>query len=372
VPHLEQTLQQDIDRISGRFSEMLALAVRALQDCVQALREQNRQLAYSVILRDQRIDELEKELDRLSLEFIVRQQPVARHLRFAYAAIKISSKLERVGDYAESIARQILTVCSMDLDFSKELVEPIAAHAIPMVRDAMTAFITQDVELAKKTMEREDTVDRLRHDLSRKLIGLHTAAHLPLEALTPVQNILNRLERVADQAKSICQDVMYLCTGEYVKHLGSEVFRVLFVDADNASLGPMAETIGSGLNQPHFLFSSAGVERTSIDPATVAFLQAKGEDIHRLASRALDQIPNRDHYQVVIALCREGTRAFPPAPTKVVCLDWSDELNGDSDGTAERGQERLERRYQYLAAHLKDLVEAVLSDKPTSDSEREQ
>ena len=79
---------------------------------MQALAESNRQLAYSVIVRDQRIDELEKEIDRLCLEFIVRQQPVAGTLRFAYAAIKINSELERVGDYAESMARQILMLSS--------------------------------------------------------------------------------------------------------------------------------------------------------------------------------------------------------------------------------------------------------------------
>lgn len=106
--HYEETLQRDIDRIRRKLTEMGALAQRALKHCVQALLERNRQLAYSVILRDQRIDELEKEIDRLCLEFIVRQQPVAGTLRFAYSTIKINLELERVGDYAESMARQVI------------------------------------------------------------------------------------------------------------------------------------------------------------------------------------------------------------------------------------------------------------------------
>ena len=74
---LEESLERDIERIRHQVLEMAALAERALKDCVAALNEGNRQLAYSVILRDQRIDELEKEIDRLCLEFLVRQQPVA-------------------------------------------------------------------------------------------------------------------------------------------------------------------------------------------------------------------------------------------------------------------------------------------------------
>ncbi len=105
-PHLEESLQRGIDLIRGKVVEMADLSERALKASLQALIEQNRQLAYSVILRDQYIDELETELDRLCLEFMVRQQPAASHLRFVFATIKINKGLERVGDYAENIARR--------------------------------------------------------------------------------------------------------------------------------------------------------------------------------------------------------------------------------------------------------------------------
>src|SRR5216110_1416626 len=99
--------------IRGKILAMAQLADRALRDSVQALVEKNLTVAYSVILRDQYIDELEKELDRLCLEFLVRQQPVAGTLRFAYATIKINADLERVGDYAESMARNFLQISDM-------------------------------------------------------------------------------------------------------------------------------------------------------------------------------------------------------------------------------------------------------------------
>src|ERR1051326_8310049 len=110
---------------------MAELADRALRDSLQALVDKNLTLAYAVILRDQQIDELEKEVDRLCLEFLVRQQPVAGHLRFVYAAIKINAELERIGDYAESIARQVVNVIHLKPTATFEQFSEIADLSIP-------------------------------------------------------------------------------------------------------------------------------------------------------------------------------------------------------------------------------------------------
>src|SRR6187551_448744 len=130
--HFEESLQRDIERIRGKVKEMATLGEQALRNCLKALAEKNRVLAFAVILRDQRIDELEKEVDRLCLEFIVRQQPVAGTLRFPYAVIKINSELERVGDYAESMARQGLTLMDLGADVPVDRLREIAGKAIPM------------------------------------------------------------------------------------------------------------------------------------------------------------------------------------------------------------------------------------------------
>ena len=151
--HFEQSLQRDIDRIKAKVTEMAGIAESALADGMKALSEKNRVLAYSIILRDQRVDELEKEIDRLCLEFIVRQQPVAGPLRLAYATIRINLELERVGDYAESIARQILKLTSMNVDVPVERFTEIANVSVPMLRDAVKAYVTQDAALTAKTAD---------------------------------------------------------------------------------------------------------------------------------------------------------------------------------------------------------------------------
>src|SRR6185295_12589454 len=135
-----------------------------------------------VILRDQYIDELEKEIDRLCLEFLVRQQPVAGHLRFAYATIKINAELERIGDYAESIAKQYLKLSSMSHRFAAESFVPIAELSIPMVGNAIQAFVKQDAPLARATMEVEAEVNRVRDGMMKELLLAEKEGRIPPEA----------------------------------------------------------------------------------------------------------------------------------------------------------------------------------------------
>ena len=247
--HYEESLQRDIDRIRGKVKEMATLVESALDACLRALIERNRQMAYSIILRDQRIDALEKEIDRLCLEFIVRQQPVAKHLRFAYVTIKINQEVERIGDYAESIARQILKMTNLDCPIPLDRYRQIAGLSIPMLRDAVHAYLTENTELALKTQVVEEEVDGLKSVINAELFQLRQADKIPLEALTPLMTIARRFERVSDQARNICEETLYMISGEYQKHAGGDTWRVLFIDEHNACRSQMAEGIASAMNQ---------------------------------------------------------------------------------------------------------------------------
>ncbi len=191
---------------------------------------------------------------------------------------------------------------------------------------------------------------------------LSQGADFPVGALIPLLNIMNRLERVADQAKSICQEVLYMCTGEYLKHAGSDVFRVLFVDEDNGGVSQMAEAIGNSLGQPRFLFASAGLGRGSLDPAVVAFLQEKGLDTSG-HGRTVDQVPHLDHYQVIVGLTKDARRIFPPPPTKAVCIEWSVADPSKDASSPEQARGAYEQTYRFLVNHVRDLVEAVVQDQ---------
>jgi len=362
---LEESLERDIERIRGQVLEMSGLAERALRDSIRALVDNTRHTAYAVILRDQYIDEKEKEIDRLCLELLVRQQPAGATLRLAYSAIKINLELERVGDYAESVARHVLKLSELPRPpeiLTARIVE-MADLAIPMVHDAIQAFVRQDPELARRTIQIEPAVDALLARLNTDLIDLLRQQQILPEMMEPLVTIGRRFERVADQARNVCMEVLYMCTGEYQKHPGVETLRVLFVGEQNACRSQMAEAIAQSLNQSKFIFASAGVDPKPIGPRTIEFMKEKGFDLSRMAPKTINQVPNLDYYQVIVGVAQEAQAAFPRSPRKTVYVDWSIEDPSRLKGTPEEVRAAYEATYQFLSGHVRALVEAVLGNK---------
>ena len=359
---LEESLQRDIDQIRSKVIKMGTLAEGALRASLHAITEADRQLAYCVILRDRYIDELEMELDRLCQDFLVRQQPAAGNLRFVYAVIKINNELERIGDYAESIARHFLRVRSVDPQPSYDKMEDIAQKSIPMLRNAMQAFAERDTDLAKATMDMEDKVDDIRWDIHHELINLHEDGKLPSEVLPSLMTIVTRFERVADRACNICEEVLYMCTGEDIKHKGKEVFRVLLVDERDACRGQMAKGIGNSLGLERFQFYSAGMAPQPIDPKTVEFMAEKGIDISEQTSKYLDQILDLENYEIFVSLCKEAKECFPPPQSKMISIHWEIEDPSRLDGSEQDIRTAFEKTYNILDSNIRDLVEAILGN----------
>lgn len=358
--YLETSLQRDIDRIRTKVTEMGALAEVALQDVMKAVAEHDRELAYAVILRDQYIDDKEKEIDRLCLEFLVRQQPVAGPLRFAYSTIRINLELERVGDYAESIARRLLKLTEVPATFPREAFVELARHSTAMLHDAVKAFVDQDAELARKTIELEEGIDLRKSKLIKDLVHLFRENKMPFDALDPLTMMVRRFERVADQARNICTEVLYMCTGEYSKHPGSEAFRVLFVDEHDGCLTKMAEAIANSLGQPKFIFTSAGLDPQPMSPETFAFLKQKGHDPSYLVPKALHQVPNLEYYHLIVALSPEVKKTFPRRPRKGVYLDWSVPDPSRVKGSPAEVQAAHELAYKTIRESINDFVQAIL------------
>lgn len=359
--HYEASLQNDLDRLRSKLTEMAGRTGQSLRDCSVALMAGNRQLAYSIILRDTFIDALDREIDRLCLEFIVRQQPAGLHLRFAAAAIKINLELERVGDYAKSIAKQSLKLSRLGELVVPESFQAIADRTIPLVSEALSAFTSQDVEKAHRVIASTADIDRMRSKISEELFAARHAGNIPLEAYDPLINIARRFERVADQAKNIAQETVYMVTGEYTKHGRGAVLRVLLIDGANAGASQMAESIGQAIGDSRFVFSSAGMEPKAVDRGLVEFMTTKGFDLSGAKSRHVDQVPNLDYYQVFIALTPEAVAAFPPPNTKTVNLEWTlpDPAAGERLGTAAAYQET----WDFLQTHIHDLVQALLGEQ---------
>ncbi len=151
-----------------------------------------------------------------------------------------------------------------------------------------------------------------------------------------------------------------MITGEVLKHPGVETFRVLFVDEHNNVMSQVAAAIANELDQPRFMFSSAGLDPKPIDPKTVSFMKTKGFDLSRAQIRAFQQIPNLEYHQVVVALSSSATRLFPTEPRKTIYLDWqiADPSNVEGDETAVR--EAYETMFQYIKSQVTDLIKAIV------------
>jgi len=366
--YYEQSLERDLSRIRDKVAEMGRLAERAVADAVSSLADRNRQLAYSVILRDDRIAELEKEIDRLCLELIVRQQPAGRHLRFAFATIKVNAELERVGDYAESIARHSLALGAGASAFPWEPFQEMAAIALPMLRAAVEAFVRQDATSPARLTAAEDRVDALREAVSQQLLSWRASGTIRLEEYGPLLIVCNRLERVADQARGIAQNAAYVATGDLEKRRGAAIFRVLFVDDTNTAESVMAEAIGNAMAQPRFVFASAGLEPAEApDGATTFFLEQKGIPRVPHPPQRPEKVPNFDHFQVLVALSERARQIFPPAPSRTVCLEWSPPRPSPVPATAEQIEAALEQSFAFLRDHVRDLVEALLGSAAPSE-----
>jgi phosphate transport system protein len=360
--HLEETLQRDIETLRGKVLGMARLAEWALEASVQALVNGDRRLAYSVILRDQHIDEQETELDRLCLEFLVRHQPAGSHLRLVFTTIHVNRELERIGDYAESIARQALLVSPLVPQPSYARFVELGDLAVHMLGEAVQAFLRQDAELAWRTMASEERANTLRTTINNDLVEANRLRLLAPAALNPLMTVARRLERAADQVKNLCEDVLYLCTGEFVRHKGAEGFRILFYDLTNACLGQMAEAIGNSLGAPRLSFSSAGSAPQPLDARALEFMAAKGIDLSRQTPKTLEGVPHWEQCQVIIALGPEALKALPEHSNKTVVLTWTIPDPAQVTGPAEKWKPAFESAARSLESDIRELAGAILAE----------
>jgi len=114
------------------------------------------------------------------------------------------------------------------------------------------------------------------------------------------------------------------------------------------------------LGQTKFIFSSAGLDPRAIDPRTLAFMREKGLDTSRMAPKAIYQVPNLDHYQVIVGVAQEAQQAFPRSPRKMVYIDWSIDDPSRLEGSEAEIHAAYESTFNFLSSHVRDLVGAVL------------
>ncbi len=215
---MDRHFENELESLKRQLLSIASLVEEAIHRTIQALVERNEALARTVIASDDAINMAEIKIDDLCLKLLALHQPAAIDLRFITSAMKINNDLERMGDQAVNIAERVLELLKEPL--LKPLIDlpRMAELAQKMVRDSLDAFVRKDTELARDVCRRDDEVDALNDQVFRELLTYmmqdpHTitrAVHLLL--------VGRHLERIADHATNICEDVIYLVQGRTIKH----------------------------------------------------------------------------------------------------------------------------------------------------------
>jgi phosphate transport system protein len=209
---------QELDDLKHRILAMAGMAEQAIDLSVQAYSQRDAALCQRVLNNESAINRAEREVDEFAIDLLAMQQPMAVDLRFILAVIKINADLERVGDQAVNIAQRVLNMIELPAAELPVDIPDMATKVRAMVRDALRSFIEGDTELAKHVLEGDDEIDRMNHEafasLSRYMQSEPGSAAQALDALSVARN----LERVADHATNIAEDVIFWVRGADVRH----------------------------------------------------------------------------------------------------------------------------------------------------------
>jgi phosphate transport system protein len=206
--------EEKMDLLQEKLQLMGSLVEESIAKSIVALREQNFVLAQKVVDADDIIDDLEVEIEAKIVEFIATQQPMARDLRRVTTLFKMINDLERMADYATSIAKITLRIGHEPLIKPLVDIPRMAVLSQKMVKQALDAYVREDVELAVAVGNDDDEVDKLFGQIFRELLTIMMENPKTITQATHLLFVGRWLERIADHATNIAEEVIFLATGE--------------------------------------------------------------------------------------------------------------------------------------------------------------
>jgi len=212
-------LAERITNIKKKLIEYAALVESMIDKSLDGLLEREKELLVEVIEKDEiRSNKFELELDELCITCIAQYEPKARDLRTILMVMKINNDLERIADHAVNIAESALFL--IERPSVKPLMDiPRMAHiAVRMLKDSISAFINEDVELAYDVTIRDNDVDALRDQIIRELVTFMSSEPATIERAFQLMRISNNIERISDLSTNISEDIIFMVQGKVVKH----------------------------------------------------------------------------------------------------------------------------------------------------------
>ena len=215
-------LQRDLDHLQRDLLSLAGLAEAAVHKAIRALRERNVNLAREVIAGDPQIDQEENHLDEECLKLLALHQPVAGDLRRIIAAMLINIDLERIGDLAEEIAERAIHLANSPGLAIPEKLQRMTDLTTMMVRQSLDAFVNVNTQQARVVLRMDDEVDRYNNEMIEEIVTMMKANPNLIEPGLSLFSSVRHLERIADHATNIAEDVVYLVEGEIIRHKTNE------------------------------------------------------------------------------------------------------------------------------------------------------
>jgi phosphate transport system protein len=219
---MERHFQKELESLKTSLIKMGSVVEDNIEMAIRSVMEKNQELALTVIETDARVDALEIEIDNTIVDLLALQQPVASDLRFILAALKINNDLERIGDHAVNIAQAAQVLFSLPTVEVLDEIPKMAEITRIMLKEAIDSFILLDPVKARSVLKTDDQIDDLNRIVIRKVIELLKNNTQTAECGLEISLISRNMERVADLATNIAEEVIFHTQARIVKHHAEE------------------------------------------------------------------------------------------------------------------------------------------------------
>lgn len=215
---MQRHFDEELEKLKEKILKMSSLVEKAIHLSIKALVDRESELAQQIIKSDDQVNMLEIEIDEFSLKLLALRQPQAGDLRLITSIMKINNDLERIGDLAVNISERTMELLKFPIVKPLIDIPRMAEIAQGMVKDSLDAFVNRDSKLARSVCERDDKVDNLNDQIFRELLTYMLQDPKTIERAVDLILVGRNLERIADHATNICEDVIYIVDGKTIKH----------------------------------------------------------------------------------------------------------------------------------------------------------
>ncbi|MDK2907348.1 PhoU family transcriptional regulator [Petrotoga mexicana DSM 14811] len=211
--------ETEMTRLTSEISKLLTVVLRSFENSIKALEDKNLELAEKVLKADDQIDDLNRQIEESVYQIVARFRPLAKELRYAVTMIKFANNLERIGDLSCNIAEKTKIYAHIDLKdiVNTKEIKKMFGISLEMIKDSYKAFGERSIEEAVKIWKRDDEVDELENQLRQIAVKKLQDETFNKELVIPYVLLARDIERIADHATNLCEEIVYIETGKEIE-----------------------------------------------------------------------------------------------------------------------------------------------------------